>query len=853
MSFVLRNAWREIRNNRPFCLFYALNLALGLVGFLTVDSFKGSLERKVSEESKLLLGADLAVRARRDLTQEEVDAIKTLLPEGSEKIEVLDFFSMAAGPGGKSRLVKIIAMEPGFPFYGSFDLKLKGKLKGTDEKLIHNQKNAWIYPELESQLDTEIGDEIRVGEARFKVSDFVLQESGLQFQPAELAPKVFIAKTFLKETNLLLNGNTAFWNHLIRLPEGSDSVKVEEALIGALSSPEVRVYTHQRAGHRAGRLLRYLSDFLSLVSLVALFLATLGSGYLFHSFLTKRTIDLAILVSLGASRKNAILSYLVQLGMLGGIAALPALLATFLCLPALSTAIEGIAPGEVQVFIGWKSMALAFLVAVFAGWLIALPGLRKLSTLNPVDLFQEAAQPGSKAIGNAFIYFLPALAAFWGLTVLQSDSWKLANLFFIALVISGGVLFLLGIIGLKAIDRMFAKSRLPLRLAARSLSRNRSSSTTGFIALGLGVLLLSLIPQFQYSLEKEIGLDQPEGELPELFLFDIQESQVNPLLALLDSMGKPLRNLTPWVRGKLLKVKGEKFERLADKSNEPANSDDGRRNNFRNRGFNLSYRDYLLESEEIMRGRMVAPSDGRLPGKPVEISVEQKYAESHDLDLGDQMEIEVAGVPILAEVVNVRRVRWTSFQPNFFVQMQTGVLEDAPKTFIGTLNNLNAEEKKDIQDALVGAFPTISILDVERTGRTILSIVRQMTWALQLMAGLSILAGLTILFSISREKAHKLRWELNLQKVLGASFSDLRNQVRLEFGILGLFASLVGASLSALVSFVFSEIIFDRVWSFHLGLPIFITLAVVALSIITAEFATKKTLNMKPVYLLREN
>lgn len=252
-------------------MFYAMNLALGLVGFLTVDSFKGSLERKVSEESKLLLGSDLAVRARRDLTQEEVDAIMVLLPKGSEKIEVLDFFSMVAGPEGKSRLVKIIAMEPGFPFYGSFDLKLKGRLKGTDEKLIHNRKHAWIYPELESQLGAGIGEEIRVGDAKFKVSDFVLEESGLQFQPAELAPKVFIAKSFLKETNLLLNGNTAFRNHLIRLPEGSDSANVEKALIGALSSPEIRVYTHQRAGHRAGRLLRYLSDFLSLVSLVALF------------------------------------------------------------------------------------------------------------------------------------------------------------------------------------------------------------------------------------------------------------------------------------------------------------------------------------------------------------------------------------------------------------------------------------------------------------------------------------------------------------------------------------------------------------------------------------------------------
>ena len=184
-------------------------------------------------------------------------------------------------------------------------------------------------------LRVEPGEEIKIGEAGFRISDFVIKDSGLQFQPAELAPKIFISKSFLDETNLLLIGNTAFRNLLIRLPPGNDQAKVEYALSQAISSPEVRIYTHQKAGHRAGRLLRYLSDFLSLVSLVALFLATLGSGYLFHSFLTKRTIDVAILVSLGATRKKATLTYLVQLGFLGIIAALPALLATFLFLPIL--------------------------------------------------------------------------------------------------------------------------------------------------------------------------------------------------------------------------------------------------------------------------------------------------------------------------------------------------------------------------------------------------------------------------------------------------------------------------------------------------------------------------------------
>ena len=84
--------------------------------------------------------------------------------------------------------------------------------------------------------------------------------------------------------------------------------------------------------------------------------------------------------------------------------------------------------------------------------------------------------------------------------------------------------------------------------------------------------------------------------------------------------------------------------------------------------------------------------------------------------MGDQITIEVSGVQVTAEVVNIRRVRWTSFQPNFFVQMQPGVLEQAPKTFIGTIENLSIEEKQAIQDLLVQQFPTISILDVERTG-----------------------------------------------------------------------------------------------------------------------------------------
>ena len=126
-----------------------------------------------------------------------------------------------------------------------------------------------------------------------------------------------------------------------------------------------------------------------------------------------------------------------------------------------------------------------------------------------------------------------------------------------------------------------------------------------------------------------------------------------------------------------------------------------------------------------------------------------------------------------------------------------------------------------------------------------------MTWALQVMAILSIIVGLIILHTISREKARRQRQEINLQKILGASFKDLRNLVRLEFGALGFFASLLGVALSSGASYLLSQHIFDRVWSFHWQLPMLMVLAVTILSCITAEFSTRKVLHEKPLDLLR--
>lgn len=853
MSFIWRNALREIRNNRTFSIFYALNLTLGLIGFVCVDSFRHSIDERISAESKELLGADLAIRARREITPEELASVRSALPPGTEEIKVVDFFSMAAGPTGRSRLVKIVAFQPGYPYYGNIETHLNGPVSGGKDSLIHQSPQVWIYPELRGLLEVDLGDELKIGESAFRVLDLVEDESGLSFQAAELAPKVFISEHFLERTKLLQRGNTAFRNYLFKLPAESELDSVSEAVKTSLSSPEVQIFSHEKVGHRAGRLLHYLSDFLGIVSMVALFLTILGSGYLYHGFINKRIKEVAILSCLGATKGTALKTYLLQLSILGVASATTAIFICFLAIPMLSGTLSGFTPMDLEATLHPASIPFALLVAVVSGWLLALPSLMKIIRLQPALLFQEASTPQDSKSKTAWIFALPALLGFWGLCLLQSGSENLANLFFLCLLGSILILFATGSLGLSVLGRISQKSTLNLRLPIRSLTRNKPSTITGFLALGIGVLLLNLIPQFQYSLEQELGSDANESKLPKLFLFDIQENQVDDLEETLRLSGKPLLNRTPWVRGKLLSVKGVSYEDLLKKDQDFQNPGDQRRNRLRNRGFNLSYRDHLLESEEILRGRMVRMTYDRNASVPAEISVEHKYAESLGVDLGDRMEIEVSGVPIEAEVVNVRRVKWTTFQPNFFVQMQPGVLEAAPKTFIGTLNDLEPREKEVIQDLLVRKFPTISILDVERTGRKILEIVSQMTWTLQVMAALSVLAGLIVLYSLAVEKARRQKWELTLLKILGASFADLKIQIRIEFGLLALTAASLGVSLSLATSYLLAEKIFDRVWSFHLALPLLSVFTVTLLSLITAELATGKILKAKPSSLIFEN
>jgi len=61
---LLRLAWRESRTARRRLALYMSSIAFGVAALVAIDSFAGNVTRSIREQSRTLLGGDMALQAR---------------------------------------------------------------------------------------------------------------------------------------------------------------------------------------------------------------------------------------------------------------------------------------------------------------------------------------------------------------------------------------------------------------------------------------------------------------------------------------------------------------------------------------------------------------------------------------------------------------------------------------------------------------------------------------------------------------------------------------------------------------------------------------------------------------------
>ena len=854
--FWLKLAFRELLNNRRFSLFFIFNLALGLAGFIALDSFKESLDNHLGQNSKAILGADIALTSYLPFEEKTLDALEARFPQNTLSTRKTSLFTMVATED-QTRLVQITGIEKEYPFYGKMVLKNNGVVESKNvEQSLALSGEAWVYPELLFMLGLKLGGSLKIGEKKFRIADTVLDDPSSSFSSFGLAPRVYLAYSQMQETALLSKKSRISYQRLYRLPDGTDLSGLVVKLQNKINSFEgsdskIRILTHKRAGNNLGRLLGYLNDYLGLVAMIAVFLAGIGAAYLFRNYLVHRFREISILMSLGATRQQTYRMVLWQLGLLGTGAALIAIIISLAILPLLPLLLKQFLPNGFETQLSLGSLLFALVLGGVGSLVFCLPVLSRIRTVQPLQLFHKniGQQDATPVLWRQALSYLPLLILSWSLSVWQSHSLIVGSAFVGMLLAS--ILFLGSIAWLV----LFLAGKLSQtsgstmkRLAFRNLQRNRTGAISCFLALALGTLLINLIPQIYQGLQEEVS--RPDDfRIPSLFLFDIQPEQMEPLQKTLSAEKVNLNYLSPIVRARLEKVNGNKFD--ANSKEVSLTREQERQQNFRRHNLNLSYRTQLSDSEQIVEGRPMTTNFDLDSGKPAEISLEVRYAERMGFKLGDLLTFNVQEVLVEAIVINLRRVQWNSFQPNFFILFQPGVLEDAPGTFVGSIGGLVASRRMNVQNLIVSDYPNVSVIDVTRMVGRVLKISDQMVLALRLMAYLSILAGLVVVFSIARHEVEGRLWELNLLKVLGARFSDIQKMIQIEFAVLGIFAGLFGVAVSLIMSYGISWWFFENLWKWTWQTSLGSIIGVTSLSVGVAWLATQRTLRSSPLNLLR--
>ncbi len=846
---IFRLALRELIRSWKFSLFFIFNLSLGLTGFVALESFESALNKQLALNAKSILSADLSVSARRELTADELLKVNSVLPNNSLESKVYEFFAMLNSEKG-SRLVLIKAIDQNYPLYGNLELQSGVMVTHKSVKQILNENRVWIYPELQSQLNLIKGDKVKLGSLEFEVSDFIKKDNTQTFRAATLAPRVFIDKNLLSKSGLLQYGSTFSLAHLYKLPDNFKSEDLKLQLFKALPDPQINIETAENAGEDSGKQLKYLSDYLGLVAIIALFMSGLGTAYLYRLFIFSRLKEIAILRTLGLQSLQAISVYILQAFFLGLCAVIPTLFLSFFILPFLSQLLSNFIPFEVNPQVSMESFFVCVLMATFGSFFISLPFLIKIFDLNAAKLFNEEKFESDHGKTRRWTY-LPAILLFYLLSVSQAHSWTIGSIFSVSMVIVVLLLVFIGFLFIKIaghFTNLF--SSWYFKFSFISLARRAGSSLSIFVALGLGALLINILPQLKNSLQTQFKFEGA-SKVPSLFMFDIQDEQLLKIEKTLATHQIIPLGVSPLIRARITKVNGDEYERKLDDSNFKTREAENEAR-FRNRGVNLSYRKVLSDSENIIEGRPFSGTFDSTSNRRAELSIETRFADRMGFKLGDIITFDVQGLEVIGEIVNIRKVKWISFQPNFFILFQDGVLNDAPKTYIAALPFLTESNKIQIQNEISNQFSNVSIVDVARTVDQILTTAEKMSWSLELMAALALLTGYIVLFSIVQNQISLRRWELNMLKILGASWSEVTRFILIEFAFLSFLASIVGASLSVLVSYSLNKYIFDGDFSFILTQPLSSVIMITCMSLIISFIASYRIVSESSLLILRE-
>ena len=848
LRFVLALAWREGRASRRRGVLIVLAVATGTGALVAINSFTDNLRESVRREARALLGADLAVSAAGPFS----GRAESLLAEAreathppAEVARVVSFGAMALVPGGQTtRLVQVLAVDPGYPFYGAIETAPAGewaRLAATG--------GAVADASLLVALGARVGDEIALGEARFVLRATIENMPGDVGVRTAFGPRVFVPRSRVGETGLLTRGSRGRYEAYLRLPRGADAQRVADRLRPRLSAERLSVRTVSEDQRRLGDTLSRFGRFLGLVALVALLLGGLGVASAVHVFIRRRMATVAVLRCLGASGGTVLAAYLLQavaVGLLGSLAGAALGAGVQAALPRLA---RDVLPVDVRWSVSWPAVLGGVGVGVWVASVFSLLPLVAVRHVSPLGVLRRDYEDERPRRDPARLAAALALAASLGaLAVIQAGSLA------VGLGFAAGVGVALAALGLAAHLlvrglRRFFPQRLPYlyRQGVANLYRPANQTLMVVLALGFGAFLLSTLLLVQHNLLRGLRVDRGASR-PNVVFFDVQPDQRDDVAARVAAAGPLTAPVVPIVPMRIESLKGRPAGELLA-------IEDGRRWPGRWalwREYRSSYRDAPAPAERIVAGAWWRPGEWRgREGETVPIAMEAGLARELKVGIGDEIVWDVQGIEVPSRVAVLREVEWARFEPNFFVVFPAGPLDAAPQSDVLLSRVEDPIRRARLQRTVVEAYPNVSTLDLAQVQRTIEGVLDKVSLAIRFMALFSLAAGALVLAGAVASSRHQRVREGALLRTLGARRSQLLRILLSEYAVLGALAAGAAILLSAAAGWALLRFVFDQPFALPGPSLLGLLVTVLALTLVVGLAGSTEVWRRPPLEVLR--
>jgi len=839
-------AAREFRGSIGRIVFFAACLAVGVAAVVAVAGLSRALDDTIRAQARQLLAADLAVSSRRPMAPEVLAAVDGL--PGALRVQVMELPSVVSalpvgqgdGAPGASVLCELKAVGGGYPFYGEL---LTEPALPLDELL--DAGHVVVAPELLTRLDLGVGDALRIGGELFTIAGVVTAEPDRMGASFAFGPRILLSLAALERTGLAGLGSRVRYQVLVRLPDGTTSEKLAAAAVtirGAITEPEfVELETASEAQPTLRSGLARVERFLGLVALLSLLIGGIGVAQAVRAWLAGRLDAIAILRALGVRPREVFALYLGQTAVLAVLGSVVGALAGTLIAQTVPAMISGLLPVEVSV--GWQPAAMAR--GIVLGLAVALLfGLRPLvdaMRVPPIRVLRRDADPLPVSRVMSVVLAAILIVGIVVTATVQSGSLVRGVLFAVGLVIATAVLagsayLVVRLTGRAPRDR----GSVTLRHGLAALARPGSGTLGAIVALGLGVLTVVGMWLIQDRLSAQLAADLPD-QAPTVFLVDIQPEQWTGVQESLESAGADGVDSVEVVVARLASINGVPVAELA-KIEDDRSSD----------------RRWVLTREQRLTSLATLPEDnviidGALWAHPdrAEISIEQDFARDLGVGVGDIVVFDVQGVPVELLVSSIRTVEWESFSINFFLVVEPGVLDRAPRFRIAT-GRIEAAAELPLQNDLAARFPNVTLLRLREVLEKVVGILEQLGNGIRFLGAFSVLAGIAILAGAVSAGAVRRGRQVALFKTLGMTRAQVVVVFAVEYALVGLVAGVLGTIGGGVMAWMVVRFGFEMPWVWHPLAMVTALAATVVLSVVAGLAASTRALAVRPLAVLRQ-